>query len=83
MLPWLKPKPQTGLIVENRKPDGDLAESHSEGNEDAGLSQCAADLIRAVGAKDEAGVASALKAAFDILGSQTEDDTVPTRADTD
>lgn len=67
MLPFLKPKRQdAGIAVTVRTPDGGMEreEDHSEG-----LKACAADLIRAVHAKDEDSVASAIKAAFEILDS--------------
>jgi hypothetical protein len=74
MLPWLKHKHETGLIVEKRKPDGNLQESHSEGNEDSALKQCSADLIRALTDKDEDAVASALRSAFEILDSEPHEE---------
>lgn len=70
MLPFLKPKPVAGLIVEHRKPDGSTPESHSEDNADHGLMACAEDLIRATHAKDAKGVADAFRAAFQILDSE-------------
>lgn len=71
MLPFLKKvKPQTGLIVRERQSDGNSNESGMEGDEDQGLSMAAEDLVRCIHAKDAPGVASALRAAFDILDSQ-------------
>lgn len=65
MLPFLKPKPQVGLIIENRKPDGNSEKEH-EDHDDMGLEACSEDLIRAVHAKDAKSVAAALRAAFEI-----------------
>ncbi len=67
MLPFLKPKPQTGIIVETRKSDGGSKPDESEENH--GLTACAEDLIRAVHAKDAKAVASALQAAFEVCES--------------
>lgn len=68
MLPFLKPKSIGGsIITQNRKPDG--MESPQDESGDEGLSAAAADLIRAVHAKDEQGVVSALRAAFEMLDS--------------
>ncbi len=71
-LPFLKRK-QAGIagpMVEYRKPDAE-GEGHNdkEPNEDEGLRACARDLISAVQASDEAGVAKAFKAAFEICES--------------
>ena len=66
-LPFLKPKKVAGLIVAQRLPDGGKKELHEE---DQGLKACSADLIRAVHAKDEDGVAAAIRAAFEILDAQ-------------
>lgn len=70
MLPYLKPKSSSGLIIATRKPDGTNEAEGMEGEEDQGLSMAAADLIRAVHAKDEAATASALRAAFELLDSE-------------
>lgn len=71
MLPFLKPKAVAGVIISQRKPDGSKEpEDKMEGDEDAALSACAVDLIRAIHAKDEAGTASALRAAFQVLESE-------------
>jgi hypothetical protein len=70
MLPFLKPKTQTGLIISQRKPDGETEEKGMEDQEDMGLMSAAEDLIRAVHAKDAKAVASALRAAFEIVDSE-------------
>lgn len=74
MLPFLKPRMQTGLTVSIRKPDGGSEESHTEGEEDAGLDSCSEDLIRAMHSKDAKGVTAALKAAFEILDSMPHEE---------
>lgn len=74
MLPFLKPKTVAGLIIAKRKPDGSKEESHTEGNEDAGLISAAEDLIRAIHAKDGQSVAAALKAAHTLCASGDSDD---------
>lgn len=74
MLPFLKPRSQSGLIVSTRKPDGGSEESHMEGHEDEGLDACSEDLIRAMHAKDTKGVSSALKAAFELLDSEPHEE---------
>ena len=75
-LPFLKPKRQdAAVIVRERTPDGSQApEKTGDDAEDSGLHACAVDLIRAVHAKDEAGVASALKAAFEICDMQPHEE---------
>ena len=74
MLPFLKPKHQTGIIIAQRKPDGKEELHGPEDQEDAGLEAAAADLIRAVHAKDEAAVAAALRAAFEICDSEPHEE---------
>lgn len=70
MLPFLKPKSVAGVIISHRLPDGGDQEEGTEGNENNGLDAAAADLIRAVHAKDEKGVCDALRAAHQILDSE-------------
>jgi hypothetical protein len=73
MLPFLKPKRKEGMVIEQRTPDGQ-ADRSPEGSELDGVKAAAADLIRAMHAKDEDGVAMALKAAFEILDSMPHDE---------
>lgn len=73
MLPFLKPKRREGTIIEHRLPDGQ-ADKKPEGSELDGVRAAAADLIRAVHAKDEEGVAMAIKSAFEILDSMPHDE---------
>lgn len=72
-----------GLIIEKRKGDGGQPEMENEGQGDPGLSACASDLISAIHAKDEAGVASALKAAFELLESQPQEEAEHTNEPTE
>ena len=70
-LPFLKKKTQQpGIAVEYRSPDDD----ESEPNKDEPLEACAEDLIRCVASSDKAGVAKALRAAFDILDSEPHEE---------
>lgn len=73
-LPWMKPKTIAGLIMNVRKPDGSQETTGSTENPDAGLQAASADLIRAVMAKDEAGVCAALRAAFTILDAEPHEE---------
>lgn len=81
MLPFLKPRQQSGLTISIRKPDGGSEESHTAGDEDHGLDSCSEDLIKAMHAKDAKGVTSALKAAFEILDSQPHEEGEHTNED--
>lgn len=67
MLPFLKPKKISSVIIASRKKDGTVMPEHEEGENDAGLMAAAEDLISAVHSKDSSAVASALKAAFEIM----------------
>lgn len=64
MLPFLKPKPQTGVLVKEIKSSGEVKENHDE---DHGLIACAEDFIRAVHTKDAEAAAKAWRAAFELL----------------
>lgn len=72
MLPFLKPRPQTGIIVAKMSPEGH-EDTNTEGSKDAGLEAAAADLIRGLEMKDSKKIASALRAAFQILDSEEEE----------
>jgi hypothetical protein len=66
MLPFLKPKLQTGVLMKTRQADtGDMPEDDS--GDDAGLTACAEDLIQAVHAKDAAAVRSAFQSMCELL----------------
>ncbi len=67
MMPWLKPDRVGSIIIAKRKPSGAIvpeAEKMADGGEvrDPMLHGAAEDLIRAIHAKDAAGVASAIQA---------------------
>lgn len=73
-LPFLKAKPVAGLIISHRKADGGKVEEDSAENEDAGITSCAEDLIRAIHAKDAKSVAAAMRAAFQIMESEPHEE---------
>lgn len=68
-LPFLKKK-QAGIanqMVEYRKPDAEGEGHHDkEPNEDEGLRACSRDIISCIQSSDEAGLAKAIRAAFEI-----------------
>lgn len=72
-LPFLRPKAVGAVITTVRKPDGQ-SEIEQPEDDSAGLNAAAADLIRAVHAKDEAAVAAAMRAAFEIMESQPHEE---------
>lgn len=72
MLPFLKPKAQTGLIVKTRTPDEKPEESKDDNQE--GLKACAQDLISAIESKDATRAAEALKAFFEIADSMPHEE---------
>lgn len=67
MLPFLQKKKVAGLIISQRKPDENKEQSQDDSSNDDALKACARELIQAIGAGDEAGVARAIKSAFEIL----------------
>lgn len=69
MLPFMKHKMQTGVIVNTRKPDGSHVEDGMEGD-DQGMEAVAEDMIRAFSTKDSKALAAALRAAFEIADSE-------------
>lgn len=64
--------------MEYRKPDGG-GDQAPEGQEDQGLESCAEAAIRAIAAKDAAGLAKAFRDAFSIL--ESEDHSEPAEGD--
>jgi len=73
-LPFLR-KNQAGIAgvtTEYRSPDKDEAPEESDG--EAPLKACAKDLIACVSSGDEAGVAKAIRAAFEILDSEPHEE---------
>jgi hypothetical protein len=73
-LPFLKPKAVAGVIIARRKPDGAQETEGMEDQPNEGLMMAAADLIRAVHAKDESAVADALQAAFELMEEQPHEE---------
>lgn len=76
-LPFLKKK-QTGIagpMVEYRKPDPE-GEGHNdkEPNEDEGLRACSRDIISCIQSSDEAGLAKAIRAAFEICDASPHEE---------
>jgi hypothetical protein len=69
-LPFLRKKQSVGLIIQHRKPDGQVEVSHSQDDGDAGMIAVAEDLAKALEAKDYRAAAEALKAAFEIFESE-------------
>lgn len=61
---------ETGLIVETRKPDAEPEADDSS----AALEAAADDILSAISANDRKGLGSALRAAFQILESEPQED---------
>lgn len=74
MLPFLKPKKITSVMVATRHPDGRMEHGGYADDEHPGLMACAEDLIHAVHAKDAKAVAEALKAACEICDEMEENE---------
>jgi hypothetical protein len=74
MLPFLKPQKVASVILAARKPDGSIEIKGEEGEHEPGLIEAAHELINAVHGKDSNAVASALKAAFEIMESEPHDE---------
>jgi hypothetical protein len=67
-LPWLtKEKGSGGISIDVRKPDEN---SDKNQGDESGLLSCADDLLTAFHNKDKKLLASALRAAFDIMDSE-------------
>lgn len=73
MLPFLKPKQVTGLIIAKRKSDGSNEVPETETDEYEGLHAASDDLINAIHAKDRVATTAALKAAFDMHMSRADE----------
>jgi hypothetical protein len=71
MLPFMKKKHQTGVIVTTR-PSDEPKQDESESPDS--IEYCAEDLMKAVHANDKKGVAEALRSAFTILDSEPHDE---------
>lgn len=75
MLPFLKPKSVSGLIVQKRKSDGSQEMPQDPQEQDSsGLEACAEDMIRAFHTKDAKALASAFQSAFEICDSQPHEE---------
>lgn len=76
-LPFLRRK-QTGIagpLTEYRKPDPEGEGHHDkEDNDNEGLHACARDIISCIESKDEAGLAAALKSAFELCDSEPHEE---------
>lgn len=73
MLPFLKPRPQTGVVITQRMSDHGVKPDTSDQDYDS-IEACATDLIRAVHAKDAQAVCKALRAAFEIMDSEPHEE---------
>lgn len=65
MIPFMKPKMQTGIIFKERKAEGGISEAQDD--DSMAMEACADDMIRAIHSKDSKMLAKAMKAAFDIM----------------
>lgn len=75
MLPFLKQKRESGVIMRVRSPDGISSEQSSEdSNSDEGLMMAAEDICKGVESKDYKRIAAAFRAAFEILDSQPHEE---------
>lgn len=74
MVPFLKPKHISAVIIAKHKPEGGIEDMHEEGEDHPALMSAAEDLISAVQMKDAKAVAEALKAAFQIVDSEPMED---------
>jgi hypothetical protein len=73
-LPFLKPQRRdAAVMIAERKPDGNIKEN-ADADGDQGLQAAAADMLRAIAAKDDKGLAEAFRAAFEILESQPHEE---------
>lgn len=72
MLPWMKngPKQSAGIAMQVRKPD----EGKETPNEDPAVLAAAEDILRAIDSKDAKHLAQALRAAFQILDSEPDEE---------
>lgn len=65
-LPFMKEKPQTGIVTEHRQ--------SPEDDSNPGLSAAASDLLSAIEAKDIKGIAMALQSAFELVDSMPHEE---------
>ena len=74
MLPFLKPKLQTGVMVNQRAPDADEPEQAEEPNDNEGLEACARELLHAIETRDHKAMARALVDLFQIADSMPHEE---------
>lgn len=74
MLPFLQPKKLASVIIARQKEDGSVVPEHEEGEQSPELKSHAANLIRAMHAKDEDGVAEAMQDIHNHLNPDEPDD---------
>lgn len=74
MLPFLKPKRQDGVIVAQRKPNGNIDMDLDKNMDDESIDYCSQDLLDGINSKDIKKISSALKSAFEILDSQPHEE---------
>lgn len=70
MLPYVKiRRPSSGVVIETRKPD-----VKPEDSDDSGLQAAMSDFADALDSRDTKAMASAFRAAFDMLEMQPHDE---------
>lgn len=67
MLPFLKHRKISSVIIAKRNPEGNVEAMHEEGEQSPELMNAADSLISAVHMKDSEAVAEALKSAFEAM----------------
>ncbi len=75
LLPFLKNKEGhvSSVIVKHRQPD-QPSEKTEENDSEAAHEACAADILKAIEAKDPKALASALRSAFEIMESEPHEE---------
>lgn len=79
MLPFLKRKEagSTGLIIQTRAPDESAreeAETEEKDDPEAAIDACSMELLLAIHTKDIKGFSKAIKALFEILSAQPQEE---------
>jgi hypothetical protein len=70
MLPFLKPKAQTGVIIKERAPDAQ--DEHNDSDGDYSLEDCAKDLLHAVESKDIKRIAEEIRNIYLFLHNEID-----------
>ena len=70
MLPFMKPKAQTGIMTTYRKPDSEEPAAPTETEEYDETHGIAEDILRAISTKDAKSLAEALKDMFEVCDSK-------------